>query len=139
MKKTAYERGGRAGNKVIFSLIASMAILTTGAIVLAGIVLSGKLQEEWIPTVCMVMLFGATVMGTVIATTGEEGIWIPLAAFLAIQYLLLISFNIFAFGGGLERIGVGTLSVVMGAATALGLKFIPIARPRRTKYKRRFR
>ena len=139
VKKMAYSKGGQAGKKVILSLAVYLGILACGAAAIVGLVLGNQLGEERIPTVCMGLLYGATVMGSVIAAMGKEGWWLPLAAFGAITYILLIGCNITFFEGGLERIGTGSLVVLGAVLTAVGLKYVPISRQGRKRYKHRFR
>ena len=89
--------------------------------------------------VATALVYSATVMGAVIATVGEGKWWFPLAAFVAIGYIVLLAINILLFDGAVERIGPGSLTVLMGALTAAGLKFLPIAVPAKKKFKYRFR
>jgi hypothetical protein len=139
MKKMVYAKGGQVGWKVAVSLLVSNCILLLGIVGLTSIVLSGKMEEHMIGTASTVLLFSSCVMGAVIAAAGENKFWIAVCAYTAIQYLLLILMNVVFFQGGLERLGVGTLAVVIGVIVAIGLKFIPIGKPRNRKYKQRFR
>lgn len=139
MKKTAYKNSGQAGKRVALALMVSIGILLLGVLVMTSMVLSEKLPEEMIHSVAVVLVFAATLMGAVTASAGLDGFWIPLSAFAALEYLLLVAVNVLAFDGGLERIGIGTIAVVLGTATAAALKFIPIASPGKKKYRHRFR
>ena len=116
-----------------------LALSVGGAALLATLILSGRIGEERIGIISLVLLYGATVMGAVIASVGEENWWLPLAAFAAIGYILLLAINILLFDGAMERIGIGSLAMLLGALTAAGLKFIPIVAPQKKKYKYRFR
>ena len=139
MLKKTYNDAGRAGGKVLLSLAVSNAILLLGSAGIACLILNGLIPESMIHTASALLLFGASIMGGVVASAGIGGFWIPLAAFTAIQYLLLLLTNVVLFDGGLERIWIGTAIVIMGSGIAAGLKFIPTGKPRNRKYKRRFR
>ena len=139
MQKLTYGDAGRAGWKVLLSLAVSNAILLLGSAGIACLILNGLIPESMIHTATTALLFGAGVMGGVVASAGIGGFWIPLAAYTAIQYLLLLLANVVLFDGGLERIWIGTAIVIMGSGIAAGLKFIPTGKPRNRKYKRRFR
>ena len=139
MKKAAYKTGGQAGQRVAFSLSASIGMMVAGAVIVTSLVAAGKLGEELIPTVASVLLFASTLVGAVVASMGRDPFWVPLAASVAMEYLLLIATNVVAYDGGLERIGVSTLAVVLGAGAAVVLKYIPIDGSGRKKYRRRFR
>ena len=139
MLKKTYNDAGRAGGKVLLSLAVSNAILLLGSAGIACLILNGLIPESMIHTATTALLFGAGVMGGVVASTGKSSFWIPLAAYTAIQYLLLLLTNVVLFDGGLERIWIGTAIVIMGSGIAAGLKFIPTGKPRNRKYKRRFR
>ena len=139
MQKLTYGDAGRAGWKVLLSLAVSNAILLLGSAGIACLILNGLMPESMIHTASALLLFGASIMGGVVASAGIGGFWIPLAAYTAIQYLLLLLANVVLFDGGLERIWIDTAIVIMGSGIAAGLKFIPIARPHNRKYKRRFR
>ena len=139
MLKKTYNDAGRAGGKVLLSLAVSNAILLLGSAGIACLILNGLIPESMIHTATTALLFGASVMGGVVASAGSGSFWIPLAAYTAIQYLLLLLTNVVLFDGGLERIWIDTAIVIMGSGIAAGLKFIPIARPHNRKYKRRFR
>ena len=139
MLKKTYNDAGRAGGKVLLSLAVSNAILLLGSAGIACLILNGLIPESMIHTASALLLFGASVMGGVVASTGKSSFWIPLAAYTAIQYLLLLSTNVVLFDGGLERIWIDTAIVIMGSGIAAGLKFIPTGKPRNRKYKRRFR
>ena len=116
-----------------------LALSVGGAALLATLILSGRIGEERIGIISLVLLYGATVMGAVIASVGEENWWLPLTTFAAIGYILLLANNILLFDGAMERIGIGSLAMLLGALTAAGLKFIPIAAPHKKKFKYRFR
>lgn len=139
MLKKTYNDAGRAGGKVLLSLAVSNAILLLGSAGIACLILNGLIPESMIHTASALLLFGASVMGGVVVSTGKSSFWIPLAAYTAIQYLLLLLTNVVLFDGGLERIWIGTAIVIMGSGIAAGLKFIPTGKPRNRKYKRRFR
>ena len=139
MLKKTYNDAGRAGGKVLLSLAVSNAILLLGSAGIACLILNGLIPESMIHTASALLLFGASVMGGVVASAGNGGFWIPLAAYTAIQYLLLLLTNVVLFDGGLERIWIDTAIVIMGSGIAAGLKFIPTGKPRNRKYKRRFR
>ena len=139
MQTLTYGDAGRAGWKVLLSLAVSNAILLLGSAGIACLILNGLIPESMIHTATTALLFGAGVMGGVVASAGIGGFWIPLAAYTAIQYLLLLLANVVLFDGGLERIWIGTAIVIMGSGIAAGLKFIPTGKPRNRKYKRRFR
>ena len=139
MLKKTYNDAGQAGGKVLLSLAVSNAILLLGSAGIACLILNGLMPESMIHTASALLIFGASVMGGVVASAGNGGFWIPLAAYTAIQYLLLLLTNVVLFDGGLERIWIGTAIVIMGSGIAAGLKFIPTGKPRNRKYKRRFR
>ena len=139
MLKKTYNDAGRAGGKVLLSLAVSNAILLLGSAGIACLILNGLIPESMIHTATTALLFGASIMGGVVALTRKSSFWIPLAAYTAIQYLLLLLTNVVLFDGGLERIWIGTAIVIMGSGIAAGLKFIPTGKPRNRKYKRRFR
>ena len=139
MLKKTYKDAGRAGGKVLLSLAISNGILLLGIAGVTCLIVNGHMPENMIHTASALLLFGASVMGGVVASAGSGSFWIPLAAFTAIQYLLLLLTNVVLFDGGLERIWIGTAIVIMGSGIAAGLKFIPTGKPRNRKYKRRFR
>lgn len=139
MRKNTYSQRGHAGKKVIIGLLIAIAIALLGAVIITSLVMAGRLKEQIVNTAAVVLLFGATVMGSAIAAAGEKGFWIPLVSYLAIEYLILVIANIMAFGGGLERLGICSIAIIIGAAVAVGLKFLPVAMPRKNKIKYRFR
>ena len=139
MKQTAYRTGGHVGRKVIISILVYLILLAAGTALLATLILGGRIGEERIGIISLVLLYGATVMGAVIASVGEENWWLPLAAFAAIGYILLLAINILLFDGAMERIGIGSLAMFLGALTAAGLKFLPVAAPAKKRFKYRFR
>lgn len=139
MLKKTYNNAGRSGGKVLLSLAVSNGILLLGIAGVTCLIVNGHMPESMIHTASALLLFGASVMGGVVASAGIGGFWIPLAAYTAIQYLLLLLANVVLFDGGLERIWIGTAFVIMGSGIAAGLKFIPTARPRSRRYKHRFR
>ena len=139
MQKLTYGDAGRAGWKVLLSLAVSNGMLLLGIAGVTCLIVNDHMPESVIYTASAALLFGASVMGGVVALTGKSSFWIPLAAYTAIQYLLLLLTNVVLFDGGLERIWIGTAIVIMGSGIAAGLKFIPTARPRSRRYKQRFR
>ena len=139
MLKKTYNDAGRAGGKVLLSLAISNGILLLGIAGVTCLIVNGHMPENMIHTASALLLFGASVMGGVVASTGKSSFWIPLAAFAAVQYLLLLLTNVVLFDGGLERLWVGTVVLIVGSGIAVGLKFIPSTWPRSRKYKHRFR
>ena len=124
---------------MILATAVYMVLLIGGAALLATLILSGRIGEERIGIISLVLLYGATVMGAVIASVGEENWWLPLATFAAIGYILLLAINILLFDGAMERVGIGSLAMLLGALTAAGLKFLPVAAPAKKRFKYRFR
>ena len=139
MLKKTYNDAGRAGGKMLLSLAVSNAILLLGSAGITCLILNGLIPESMIHTATTALLFGASVMGGVVASTGKSSFWIPLAAFAAVQYLLLLLTNVVLFDGGLERLWGGTVVLIVGSGIAAGLKFIPSTWPHSRKYKHRFR
>ena len=118
MKKMGYQTGGRAGKRVACSLAVSIGILMIGAVVVTSLVCAGMMGEEVIENVTTGLLFAATLMGAVVASAGRESFWVPLAASVAMEYLLLIGLNVAAYDGGLQRIWIGSL--VMAVCNGYG-------------------
>ena len=116
-----------------------LALSVGGAALLATLILGGRIGEEGIGIISLVLLYGTTVMGAVVSSVGEENWWLPLATFAAIGYILLLAINILLFDGAMERIGIGSLAMLLGMLTAAGLKFLPVAAPAKKRFKYRFR
>ena len=78
VKQRTYRTGGHVGKKVMLATAVYMLLLIGGAALLATLILSGRIGEERIGIISLVLLYGATVMGAVVASVGEENWWLPL-------------------------------------------------------------